>query len=126
MTPTRIYVKPVLALMKQVSVRAMAHITGGGLPENLPRVLPRGTAAVVDLGSWSMPAVFNWLQRTGGVDPDEMLRTFNCGVGMVICVGAEDAERTCALLSQRGEQAWVLGRVEAASGSARVRFTGRK
>jgi phosphoribosylformylglycinamidine cyclo-ligase len=126
LTPTRIYVKPVLALMKQVRVRAMAHITGGGLPENLPRVLPRGTAAVVDLGSWSMPAVFNWLQRTGGVDPDEMLRTFNCGVGMVICVGAEDAERTCALLSQRGEQAWVLGRVEAASGSARVRFTGRK
>jgi phosphoribosylformylglycinamidine cyclo-ligase len=125
MAPTRIYVRPVLDLTKQVRVRAMAHITGGGLPENLPRVLPKGTEAVVDLSSWELPVVFDWLQRTGGVTGDEMLRTFNCGVGMVICLDAADADRALDLLAQRGERAWVIGRVEAAAGAPGVRFRGR-
>jgi phosphoribosylformylglycinamidine cyclo-ligase len=126
MAPTRIYVKPILHLMRQeqVEVHAMAHITGGGLPENLPRVLPRGAAAVVDLQSWQMPVIFDWLRRTGGVARDEMLRTFNCGVGLVLCVGAADADRTLALLAQQGEDAWLMGRIEESGSTSAVRFTG--
>jgi phosphoribosylformylglycinamidine cyclo-ligase len=123
--PTRIYVKPVLALLKQVRLHAMAHITGGGLPENLPRVLPKGTRAVIDLGSWQIPAVFDWLQENGGVKRDEMLRTFNCGVGMILCLDAADAERACALLGQYGEMAWIIGSVEEASAEEpRVAYVG--
>ena len=124
LAPTRIYVKPVLELMKQVRVHAMAHITGGGLPENLPRVLPAGTRAVVDLGSWELPPVFRWLQERGGVDPAEMLRTFNCGVGMVLCLSEDDAGRACHLLEDRGERPWVIGRIDTAQGEARVDFVG--
>jgi phosphoribosylformylglycinamidine cyclo-ligase len=111
MAPTRIYVKPVLAMMEQVRVHAMAHITGGGLVENLPRVLPDGVKAVVDLGSWQRPAVFGWLQTQGGIAEPEMLRTFNCGVGLVICVAPGDAEAARANLCAAGERAWVLGHV---------------
>ncbi len=111
--PTRIYVKPLLQLMERVQIHALAHITGGGLPENLPRVMPQGTCAVVHADAWQRPAVFDWLQRTGKVADEEMYRTFNCGVGMVVCVAAQDAETTVSVLQQAGEQAFVLGHIEA-------------
>jgi len=115
LAPTRIYVKPLLALMNEIDIHALAHITGGGLPENLPRVLPQGCKAVVDSDSWQLPEVFHWLQRQGGVANSEMLRTFNCGVGMVVCVAEADAERALQSLNAAGESAWRLGRIEAAA-----------
>ena len=111
MAPTRIYVKPLLALMKKVRVHALSHITGGGLLENIPRVLPARTRAVIDVNSWQRPAVFDWLQQAGNVDPVEMHRTFNCGIGMVVIVGAEDAERARAELEAAGETVWTIGEV---------------
>ena len=122
LAPTRIYVKPVLALMEEVRVHAMAHITGGGLPENLPRVLPEGTRAVIDLGSWRLPPVFAWLQTQGGVADAEMRRTFNCGVGLVLCVPMVDAALACQRLGDAGESAWILGRIEATAGQTEVIF----
>ena len=93
MAPTRIYVKPLLQLIKQTgAVKAMAHITGGGLLDNIPRVLPDNAQAVIDVASWNRPAVFDWLQEQGNVDETEMHRVLNCGVGMVICVAQSDAE----------------------------------
>ena len=111
LAPTRIYVKPVLQLLTQVEVHAIAHITGGGLTENLPRVLPPRTKAIIDTASWPRPAIFQWLQQQGGVAEAEMWRTFNCGVGMVIGVAAEDAERAQAILRNAGETVWTLGRI---------------
>jgi phosphoribosylformylglycinamidine cyclo-ligase len=111
--PTHIYVKSLLALMQKVEIHALAHITGGGLPENLPRVLPEGCKAVIDSDSWQLPEVFAWLQSQGGVANSEMLRTFNCGVGMVVCVSEKDAESTLQTLSEMGETAWRLGQIEA-------------
>lgn len=113
LAPTRIYVKPLLQLMQQVEIHALAHITGGGLLENLPRVLPEGSKAVIDQGSWQLPEVFSWLQEQGNVAKTEMLRTFNCGVGMVVCVAKRDAERTVQLLREYGETAWQLGQIAA-------------
>ena len=124
LAPTRIYVKPVLALMRELPVHGMAHITGGGLTENLPRVLPEGTRAVIDLDSWRLPAIFAWLQAQGGVADAEMRRTFNCGVGLVLCVPAEVADRACQRLNELGESAWRLGRIEAGTGQPEVIFTG--
>ncbi|MGE0372434.1 MAG: phosphoribosylformylglycinamidine cyclo-ligase [Gammaproteobacteria bacterium] len=109
LAPTRIYVKPVLALLQQVDVRSIAHITGGGLLENIPRVLPDDVQAVIDASAWPRPAVFDWLQRTGNVEPREMHRTFNCGIGMTLAVAPQDAERTLAFLHQAGERAWRIG-----------------
>ncbi|WP_260291146.1 phosphoribosylformylglycinamidine cyclo-ligase [Sedimenticola hydrogenitrophicus] len=123
LTPTRIYVKSLLALHQAIDIHAMAHITGGGLPENLPRVLPQGTRAVIDGGSWERPAVFQWLQAQGNVVESEMLRTFNCGVGMVVCVAEGDADRAIALLQAQGESAWRLGRIEAHDGAPSVELT---
>jgi phosphoribosylformylglycinamidine cyclo-ligase len=117
LAPTRIYVKSLLALQEQVEIHALAHITGGGLPENLPRVLPDNTKAVVDSASWKRPVLFDWLQQQGNVEDSEMLRTFNCGVGMVVCVAEEQAEQALALLQSNGESAWRLGRIEAADGA---------
>lgn len=113
MTPTKIYVKSILELAKQVDIHAMAHITGGGLPGNLPRVLPNGTRARIDTASWQWPALFKFLQLQGNVDTYEMYRTFNCGVGMVIAVGSEDSEKALAQLQAAGETAWVIGKIEA-------------
>ena len=124
LAPTRIYVKPLLALLRELPVHAMAHITGGGLPENLPRALPDDTAAVIDLNSWKRPAVFDWLQSKGGIADAEMLRTFNCGVGMVVCVCGADAGRACDLLARSGEHAWPIGRIGASEGPPKVIFTG--
>ncbi len=115
LAPTRIYVKPLLALHQQIEIHALAHITGGGLLENLPRVLPNNSRAVIDASSWSYPAVFEWLQQHGKVAPEEMLRTFNCGVGMVVCVAADDAGRALELLTTAGESAWILGKIESCS-----------
>ncbi|MER2603108.1 MAG: phosphoribosylformylglycinamidine cyclo-ligase [Candidatus Competibacter phosphatis] len=115
LAPTRIYVKPVLQLLTQVEIGAIAHITGGGLTENLPRVLPPRTKAIIDTSSWPRPAIFQWLQQQGGVAEAEMWRTFNCGVGMVIGVTAEDAERAQAILHDAGETVWMLGRIAGAA-----------
>ena len=110
--PTRIYVKPVLALLERVAVKAMAHITGGGLTGNVPRVLPRGTKAVIQKSAWRRPELFQWLQREGGVAEDEMHRVFNCGIGMVLVVAAEDVARATECLRAAGETVFVIGRVE--------------
>ena len=118
--PTRIYCKPLLELFTTVEVRAVAHITGGGLPENLPRVLPDGTRAVVDTASWQWLPVFRWLQEAGGIAEAEMYRTFNCGVGMVLVVPEADAGQALQTLQQAGESPWLLGRIEAAGGKADV------
>ncbi len=120
LAPTRIYVKSLLALHQAIDIHAMAHITGGGLPENLPRVLPEGTRALIDRNSWERPAVFRWLQKTGNVLESEMLRTFNCGVGMVVCVAEQDADQAIALLQAEGETVWKLGRIEAHDGAPSV------
>ena len=122
--PTRIYVKNLLALIEQIDVRAMAHITGGGLPENLPRVLPQGTAAFVDTTSWTMPELFQWLQREGQVEAFEMYRTFNCGVGMVLVIPDAQVDQALALLEACGENAWLLGEIRAAEGAAEVILSG--
>ncbi len=119
MTPTRLYVRSVLALHKAGLLRAAAHITGGGLPGNLPRVLPDDTVAVLDPASWPRPPVFDWLARTGGVADDEMLRVFNCGIGMALVVS--NVVTATALLSELGEDVHVIGRIEAGSGPATIR-----
>jgi phosphoribosylformylglycinamidine cyclo-ligase len=120
LAPTRIYVKPLLHLLQEVEVHSLCHITGGGLPENLPRVLPPDTVANIDCGSWDWPAVFCWLQENGQVDTYEMYRTFNCGVGMVATVPAARATDCIALLEAHGERAWVLGNIAAGAGEPRV------
>ena len=114
LAPTRIYVKPVLKLLKDARVHALAHITGGGFWDNIPRVLPKNTKAVIDGKSWNWPAVFDWLQKNGNVDRHEMYRTFNCGVGMIAVVPKEDAEKAVASLNASGEKAWLLGTIETA------------
>ena len=96
----------------------MAHITGGGLLENIPRVLPEGSQAIIDLASWQRPAVFNWLQEQGNVDETEMHRVLNCGVGMVICVAAEQAQAALQSLRDAGEQPWVIGRIASGADGA--------
>lgn len=111
--PTRIYVKPMLALFEQYSVHGLAHITGGGLLENIPRVLPKAVSAAIDLNSWKMPDVFKWLQNTGNITQHEMLRTFNCGVGMTVFVPAKQADRAIKMLESAGETAWQIGEVRA-------------
>lgn len=111
MEPTRIYVKSLLKLIKSSQVNALSHITGGGLLENIPRVLPEGTKAVIDTTSWDMPAVFNWLQEKGNVETREMYRTLNCGVGMVLVVPAENAQAAIEILEAEGESPWVIGSI---------------
>ena len=117
LTPTRIYVKPLLQLLKDVPVKAVSHITGGGLLENLPRMLPTGYSAHIDTDSWQWPDIFHWLQDSGNVEPTEMYRTFNCGVGMVICVADASVEQAIGILAAAGETAWRIGRIEAAGDS---------
>jgi len=111
MEPTRIYVKPLLKLMAALPVKGLAHITGGGLTENIPRVLPQGLTAEIKKGSWQIPALFTWLQAQGNVTDDEMFRTFNCGIGMVVIVSAQDAARAMELLGGEGEQVRSIGHI---------------
>jgi phosphoribosylformylglycinamidine cyclo-ligase len=111
MAPTQIYVKSILALMKQVPIHALSHITGGGLLENIPRVLPDNAKAVIDLNSWELPPVFQWLQEMGNVNAVEMYRTFNCGTGMIICVDKDNTEQAINALNELGEKAWLVGHI---------------
>ncbi|WP_118843493.1 phosphoribosylformylglycinamidine cyclo-ligase [Haemophilus haemolyticus] len=118
LAPTKIYVKSVLALIKQADVHAIAHLTGGGFWENIPRVLPKNTKAVIDEKSWKWPSVFNWLQEKGNINTYEMYRTFNCGVGMVIALPQEQVDTALAILKQAGENAWLIGHIEHAEDDA--------
>ncbi|WP_207232108.1 phosphoribosylformylglycinamidine cyclo-ligase [Corallincola spongiicola] len=114
--PTRIYVKPVLALMEQFDIHAISHITGGGFWENIPRVLPATCKAIVDSKSWEWPEIFNWLQEKGNVETHEMYRTFNCGAGIVIALSANEAEAAVAALNEAGESAWIVGQIAERTG----------
>lgn len=115
LAPTKIYVKSVLALIKQTEVHAIAHLTGGGFWENIPRVLPKNTKAVIDESSWEWQPVFKWLQEKGNIETYEMYRTFNCGVGMVIALPQSQVETALAILKQSGENAWLIGHIESAT-----------
>ena len=121
LTPTRLYVKQALAAVKSGGVHALAHITGGGLTENLPRVLPEGLGADINLDAWELPEVFKWLAATGGMAEAELLKTFNSGIGMILSVDASEADRLKALLEAEGETVSVLGAVTAGEG---VRYSG--
>jgi phosphoribosylformylglycinamidine cyclo-ligase len=120
--PTKIYVKPLLELIKQVNVHALAHITGGGITENLPRVLPDHLDAAIQLASWQWPSIFQWLQAQGNVSLADMLTTFNCGVGMIACVAADDVATTLSVLKQQGEIAFELGEIVSGTGKAQVHY----
>ncbi|MFI0395247.1 phosphoribosylformylglycinamidine cyclo-ligase [Paracoccus jiaweipingae] len=121
LVPTRLYVKPVLAAIRAGGVHAAAHITGGGITENLPRVLPKGLGADIDLGAWSLPPVFGWMAETAGIEVTEMLKTFNAGIGMILSVAADRADDLAALLAQQGETVHRLGTVTEGAG---VRYAG--
>jgi phosphoribosylformylglycinamidine cyclo-ligase len=111
MAPTRIYVKSMLALIAKIKVKGMAHITGGGLVENVPRVLPENTQAVLHRDAWQLPQLFQWLQKNGGVEDAEMHRVFNCGIGMVVILSASDAKAAKAQLESTGETVYQLGEI---------------
>lgn len=117
LVPTRIYVKSVHELLRRAPVHAMAHITGGGILENLPRVLPAGTLARVDTRAWPRPPLFDWIQRGGNVPASEMHRTFNCGIGMVLAVPSEAGDAAVTALGEQGESAWVIGSIERSAAS---------
>ena len=112
LAPTRIYVKSLLKLIEALPVHAISHITGGGLLENIPRVLPENTSAVIDTKAWSLPPVFNWLQKQGNVEWREMYRTFNCGIGIIICVPQDEAANAIKLLESLEEKAHILGSIK--------------
>jgi phosphoribosylformylglycinamidine cyclo-ligase len=120
MEPTRIYVKALLRLAAELPVKGLAHITGGGLVGNVPRILPQGTSAIIQKSSWPRPELFKWLQHAGNIAEDEMYRVFNCGVGMVVVVSADKAGSAAALLKREGELVYEIGRVERASGEPQV------
>ena len=127
MAPTKIYVKSLLGLIAQSPVHALAHITGGGLLENIPRVLPDNATAIIDTSAWTRPAVFDWLQQGGNIDEHEMHRTLNCGVGMVICVPADTAASALSFLNKNGEEAFALGTIEESkAGQEQVQLFGMK
>jgi phosphoribosylformylglycinamidine cyclo-ligase len=121
LTPTRLYVKPALQAVRAGGVRALAHITGGGLTENLPRVLPDDLGAQIDLDSWELPGVFKWMADVGAISETEMLKTFNCGVGMILVVKADEAEALTKLLTEAGETVYPMGNVTETTG---VAYTG--
>ena len=122
LAPTRIYATSVLPLTRDGAVRAIAHVTGGGIVENLPRVLPRGTRAVVDSSSWRRPAIFEWIRDAGEIAEDEMWRTFNCGVGMLLVTARGAAGALVGALEANGEHAWVAGRIEVGEDAPEVRI----
>ncbi len=116
MEPTRIYVKALLKLAASVPVKGLAHITGGGLVGNVPRILPKGAKAIIKKSSWPRPEIFKWLQQAGNVAEDEMFRVFNCGIGMVVVVAADKAQMATMVLKREGELVYQIGRIEAATG----------
>lgn len=120
LAPTRIYVKPVLQAIDALGVHALAHITGGGLVGNLPRVLPEGMCALIDSGAWQRPAIFDWLQQQGNINDREMYRTFNCGIGMVLVISAADADAALELLRKQGEMPLVIGHTAKQNRNERV------
>jgi len=120
--PTRIYVKPLLQLIDKIPVHAMAHITGGGITENLPRVLPENLGANIKLNAWQFPAIFQWLQEQGNIRLADMLTTFNCGLGMIICVAPEDEATAINTLKALGEQAFSIGEIVSTPGSNKVHY----
>jgi len=120
LAPTRIYVKSIHALLKKINIHAMSHITGGGLTENLPRVMPENTRASIKTGSWKLPEVFQWLQREGNIEMSEMYRTFNCGIGMVLIINQEDTQTALDELNRQGESAFILGEITTANGAPDV------
>ncbi|SCW77746.1 phosphoribosylformylglycinamidine cyclo-ligase [Paenibacillus tianmuensis] len=122
LVPTKLYVKPVLAVLEEVPIKGMAHITGGGFLENIPRVLPEGVNVEIDYGSWPILPIFQLMQREGGISNNDMFRTFNMGIGMVIIVAEDQVARAAELFAQHGEKAYTLGRVTA--GECKVTFTG--
>lgn len=122
LAPTRIYVSSVHQVMQKISIHAMAHITGGGLLENIPRVLPEKTKAALDAQNWQLSPIFQWLKNNGNIDDMEMYRTFNCGIGMVIIVANNDAEKTIDAFNDAGETAWLLGKIESSTGQPKVVF----
>jgi phosphoribosylformylglycinamidine cyclo-ligase len=109
--PTRIYAKQILNLIQYTPIKSIAHITGGGLIENLPRVMPKDLSVVIDTNTWSLPPIFNWLSEQGKIDSHEMFKTFNCGVGLVLCVEQKNTDKTINYLNNNGETAWVIGEV---------------
>ncbi|MBS9877118.1 phosphoribosylformylglycinamidine cyclo-ligase [Vibrio sp. 665] len=109
--PTKIYIKSALKMIEKHDIHAISHITGGGFWENIPRVLPEGTKAVIDGNSWEWPVIFKWLQEKGNVDTHEMYRTFNCGVGLIVALPKDQADAAVALLKEEGENAWVIGKI---------------
>lgn len=119
--PTRLYVKPLLPLLKAGRIHALAHVTGGGLLENVPRVLPEGCRAVIDAASWPLPPLFQWLQERGAMEPAELARTFNCGIGMVLAVAPHEAEAVTATLAEAGETVFAIGHVTAGPKGCEVR-----
>ena len=121
LTPTRIYVKPLLKVLQSPGINALAHITGGGIVENLPRVLPPGTQASLDRSAWDTPGIFHWLQEHGGISDSEMLRTFNCGIGMALVVDPASAEAIGTTLRELGETVYTIGSVQ--PGSAGVTWS---
>lgn len=120
LTPTTIYVKPVLALLKEVKVNGIAHITGGGFYENIPRILPEGLTAVIDTSSWEIPAIFRFLEKNGDIPADEMFNVFNMGVGMVLAVSENEVESALESLRKQGQKPWILGKVEKSTDNQRV------
>ncbi|MEE1554827.1 MAG: phosphoribosylformylglycinamidine cyclo-ligase, partial [Alphaproteobacteria bacterium] len=122
--PTKIYVPSCLAAIRADLVKGLSHITGGGLIENPPRILPGNTLARIDGGAWPVPPLFKWLAKSGGVETMEMARTFNCGIGMIAIVAASDAEAATAAFEAAGETVWPMGTVEAADGPAWVELNG--
>ena len=122
LAPTRIYVRPVLSLMKEVPVHALAHITGGGIPGNLNRVLPEDCHAVVNESAWEWPELFTWMMNTANIERTEMYRTFNCGVGMILVVAEENVEAALAHLSAAGEQAFLLGEIKSGNADPQVQI----
>ncbi len=124
LAPTKIYVKSCLAAIKEGHVKALSHITGGGFLENVPRVMPKNTLAEIDSTTWRLPRVFEWLQQEGNIETAEMSRTFNCGIGMVVVVAAENAAAAKAVFEQHGETVYVIGQITEGTGAPKCRVTG--
>ncbi|MSR13148.1 MAG: phosphoribosylformylglycinamidine cyclo-ligase [Gammaproteobacteria bacterium] len=125
MVPTRIYVRSLLAALAQFEIHGLAHITGGGITDNLPRILPADTLAEIDLTAWQLPRIFKWLRANGPVENSEMLRTFNCGIGMLVIVQRADADTVAALLGDLGETVYRVGTIKAGRQSERVVYKGQ-
>ena len=122
LTPTRIYVKQILNLMQHISIKSLAHITGGGLIENLPRVIPEDLSVIINTDTWNLPPIFAWLSEQGKINSDEMFKTFNCGIGLVLCVERNNADKTINYLNDNGETAWVIGSIIKNNGGTKVQI----